>query len=88
MIEELIYSKVNPLESPLKLKNSDSDNSIYPMVDEYGYQYGSRFIFNSNWDRDFYILTLKEQDPNKRVFSNLQIKKQYKQKEDTPPSTE
>ena len=38
MIEELIYSKINPNISPLKLKNTDKDKSIYPMVDEYGYQ--------------------------------------------------
>jgi hypothetical protein len=61
-IEELIFSKVNPIESPLKLKDTDKDISIYPMVDEYGYQYLNRFIFNSNWDKDFYIMTNKDND--------------------------
>ena len=70
-IEEFIYSKVNPKISPLKLKNTDSDKSIYPMVDEFGYQFSSRFIFNSNWDMDFYVITNPEQNPNKRVFSTL-----------------
>jgi len=71
MIEELVYSKVNPSISPLKLKDTDKDKSIYPMVDEYGYQYGSRFIFNSSWDKDFYIITNSDQNINKMAFSNL-----------------
>jgi hypothetical protein len=71
MIEELVFSKVNPIESPLKLKNTEKDLSLYPIVDEYGYEYGNRFIFNSSWDKDFYILTNSEQNINKQVFSNL-----------------
>ncbi len=70
-IEELIYSKINPTISPLKLKNTDKDKSIYPMVDEYGYQYSSRFIFNSSWDKDFYIITNTDQNVYKQAFSNL-----------------
>jgi hypothetical protein len=71
LIEELIYSKVNPLISPLKLKNTDQDKSIYPMIDEFGYQFSSRFIFNSSWDKDFYILTNPDQNQNKKNFANL-----------------
>ncbi len=70
-VEELIFSKVNPDDSPLKLKNTDTDKSIYPMVDEFGYQFRSRFIFNSSWDNGFYVLTNNEQDMNKQSFSNL-----------------
>jgi hypothetical protein len=71
MIEELVYSKVNPTISPLKLKDTDKDKSIYPMVDEYGYQYSSRFIFNSSWDKDFYVITNPDQNINKMAFANL-----------------
>ncbi|MEI7425141.1 MAG: hypothetical protein WCK10_03420, partial [Candidatus Staskawiczbacteria bacterium] len=60
-IEEVVFSKINPKSVPLKLKNTDQDRSIYPMVDEYGYQYSSRFIFSSSWDRDFYVLTNADQ---------------------------
>jgi len=70
-IEELIFSKINPISSPLKLKNTDKDLSIYPMVDEFGYQFSSRFIFNSSWDKDFYIITNNEQNMNKNIFSNF-----------------
>ena len=41
------------------------------MVDEYGYQYSGRFIFNSNWDKDFYVITNPDQNANKKVFANL-----------------
>jgi len=71
MIEELIFSKVNPDNSPLKLKNTDKDRSVYPMVDEFGYQFRSRFIFNSSWDNNFYVLTNDEQNMNKQLYSNL-----------------
>jgi len=70
-IEELVFSKVNPDLSPLKLKNTDKDRSIYPMVDEFGFQFGSRFIFSSSWDHNFYVITNAEQNINKQVFSNL-----------------
>jgi len=71
ILEELIYSKVNPTISPLKLKDTDKDISIYPMVDEYGYQFSSRFIFNSSWDKDFYVITNADQNINKQIFSKF-----------------
>ena len=71
IVEELMFSKINQTVSPLKLKDTDKDKSIYPMVDEYGYQFGSRFIFNSSWDKDFYIVTNSDQNINKQVFANL-----------------
>jgi len=61
LIDELIFSKVNPKVNPLKLKNSNFDKSIYPMIDEFGYQFSSRFIFSSSWDRDFYVITNPDQ---------------------------
>ena len=69
VIEEMIFSKVNPKIVPLKLKNTDQDMSIYPRVDEYGYQYSSRFIFNSSWDREFYVLTNPDQIVNTKSFA-------------------
>ena len=53
-IEELLYSKVNHVDNVLKIKQTEEDLSIYPMVDEYGYTYSSRFIFKSTWDQDYY----------------------------------
>lgn len=56
-IKEIIYSKVNPDKNILKLRNAEEDKSIYPMVDEFGYQITNRFIFKSNWDDNYYIKT-------------------------------
>ena len=58
LIDELVYSKVNHIENVLKIKNTEEDLSIYPMIDEFGYTYSSRFIFKSTFDKDYYIQTL------------------------------
>ena len=59
-VNELMYSKVNEIENVLKIKNTEEDRSIYPMVDEFGYSYDKRFIFKSSWDSDYYIRTKNE----------------------------
>lgn len=56
MIDEFVYSKVNENKSILKI-NPDKDTSMYPMIDEYGYTYSSRFIFKSPWDKEFFVRT-------------------------------
>jgi hypothetical protein len=61
MIEEILYSKVNEYNNYLKLKNTDTERSYYPMVDEIGLSQTNRFIFLSPWDRNFFIKTLNEQ---------------------------
>lgn len=60
-ISELMYSKVNEGGNFLKLKDTDTERSYYPMVDEIGISQTSRFIFISTWDKNFYIKTLNEQ---------------------------
>ena len=59
--EEIMYSKVNEFNNFLKLRNSDTERSYFPMVDEIGLSQTSRFIFLSSWDKNFYIKTLNEQ---------------------------
>ena len=59
-ISELIYSKVNEKESPLKIQGTEEDRSIYPMIDEFGYTWDRRFIFKSSWDADYYRRTKNE----------------------------
>jgi len=54
------FSKVNHTENVLKIKNNEEDKSIYPMVDEFGLQYGKRFIFKGTFDSDFYVFTKNE----------------------------
>ena len=59
-IDAILYSKVNENENMLKLKNTKEDRSYYPMIDEIGYSYNKKFIFNSSWDTDYYIRTKNE----------------------------
>jgi len=54
-IDELIYSKVN--ENSDILKDSPDIYHIYPSIDEFGYEYGERFIFKSSWDKEFFTKT-------------------------------
>jgi len=60
MVDSIIYSKVNETENMLKLKNTKEDKSVYPKIDEFGYQTDKRFIFKSTWDSDYYIKTKNE----------------------------
>jgi hypothetical protein len=57
MVDEVIFSKVNRKGNILMLRNAENDKSIYPMVDEYGYQYRECFIFKSGWDDELFIET-------------------------------
>lgn len=59
MIKERKFRKVNRLRSLLKLSEVSDTNSIYPMVDEFGYAFNDFFIFKSSWDSDYYVEILK-----------------------------
>jgi len=58
MIDEVIYSKVN-IEGKNILR---FDNAKYPIVDQFGYGYTDRFVFKSDWDKNFYYNTLDKFD--------------------------
>jgi len=59
LYKQLIYSKINTIDTPLRLKNFKNVKSIYPMIDEYGYSYKDFFLFKSNWDFDYYTSVKK-----------------------------
>jgi hypothetical protein len=59
---EVIISKINEDESPLKITDTNMDKSIFPMIDEFGYSYEDIFIFKSTWDIDYYTRTKKESE--------------------------
>jgi len=52
-IDEEIHSKVN-IENKKILK---FDDAKYPKVDQFGYSNSNRFVFKSDWDKDFYLNT-------------------------------
>lgn len=55
MMKERKMRKVNRNGSLLKLSTYEDVDSIYPMVDEFGYTYADFFIFKSSWDLQYYI---------------------------------
>lgn len=53
--DEKIFSKVNLRNNILKLRNNDTYQSIWPILDEFGYNFTQHNIFKSCWDRRYYI---------------------------------
>jgi len=56
MIERKVR-KVNRKGSVLKLRSTNGENSIYPMIDEFGYTFMDFFIFRSTWDQGYHFET-------------------------------
>jgi hypothetical protein len=54
-IRERIFSKVSRRGNILKLRNKGNLKSIYPMLDEFGYQFSNFFIFKSTWDYEYHV---------------------------------
>ena len=50
IMKQRVVSKVNRKNNILKLRNNSNLKSIYPMLDEFGYQVVDSFIFKSTWD--------------------------------------
>jgi hypothetical protein len=50
IMKQRVISKVNRKNNILKLRNNPNLKSVYPMLDEFGYQVVDFFIFKSTWD--------------------------------------
>lgn len=57
IIRERKIRKVNRSGSILKLKEISDTNSIYPMLDEFGYTFTDFFVFKSTWDLNYHLET-------------------------------
>ena len=57
LVKERKIRKINNKGSVLKLNNVKDQNSIYPMVDEFGYTTVDTFIFKSSWDSNYHYIT-------------------------------
>lgn len=57
IMKERKVRKVNRSGSVLKLKMAKGENSIYPMIDEFGYTFMDFFIFRSTWDQAYHFET-------------------------------
>lgn len=68
LLSELIYSKTNQTTSILKIQSQNSkEQSVYPMVDEFGYSVDSRFIFRSNVEPSFHYESKRLETPKKEI---------------------
>lgn len=64
LMKERKNRKVNRNGSILKLRNSKNIKSIFPMIDEYGYNFEDFLIFRSTWDLNYHVETVE----NKEIF--------------------
>lgn len=55
VMKQRVISKVSRKENILKLRNDMTYDSIYPMLDEYGYMVVDYFIFKSTWDFEHHL---------------------------------
>jgi len=67
IMKERKMRKVNRMGSVLKLRLAKGENSIYPMLDEFGYTFMDFFIFRSTWDQSYHIET-RFFDPNAKFL--------------------
>ena len=72
-MKERVISKVNVNGNILKLRNVPNVNSIYPMIDEFGYTTVNYFIFMSSWDNSYYI-QCSDVSQNPSVTTNKTLK--------------
>jgi hypothetical protein len=61
VMKQRVISKINRQENILKLRNNDTYDSVYPMLDEYGYMVADFFIFKSTWDYEYHLEVNKPQ---------------------------
>jgi len=66
MLERRV-SKINRVGSVLKLQK----NSIYPMLDEFGYTFMDFFIFRSTWDQDYHFESVVPEEKIVKFTKNI-----------------
>lgn len=67
MMLERRVRKINRVGSVLKLQK----NSIYPMLDEFGYTFMDFFIFRSTWDQGYHFESIVPEDKVVRNEENV-----------------
>lgn len=71
VMKQRVISKVNRKENILKLRNDETYDSIYPMLDEYGYMIADFFIFKSTWDFEYHVEVNKPQISSVPTLQNI-----------------
>ena len=65
--------KINRVGSVLKLQK----NSIYPMIDEFGYTFMDFFIFRSTWDQGYHFESIVSEEKIVKETKNPKIWKDF-----------
>lgn len=65
--------KINRVGSVLKLQK----NSIYPMIDEFGYTFMDFFIFRSTWDQGYHFESIVSEEKIVKETKNTKIWKDF-----------
>ena len=73
VMKERKLSKINRLGSPLQLRNEADSDSVYPMLDEFGYITRDFFIFSSTWDAQYHYETLSNNISPQNVITQPTI---------------
>jgi hypothetical protein len=71
VMKQRVISKINRQENILKLRNNDTYDSVYPMLDEYGYMVADFFIFKSTWDYEYHLEVNKPQLSSVPTLQNI-----------------
>jgi hypothetical protein len=69
MMLERRVRKVNRKGSVLKLQT----NSIYPMLDEFGYTFLDFFIFRSTWDQSYHFETIVPEEKTFKETKSIHV---------------
>ena len=69
MMLERRVRKINRVGSVLKLQK----NSIYPMLDEFGYTFMDFFIFRSTWDQGYHFESIVPEDKVVKYGRKLEL---------------
>ena len=73
VMRQRVMSKINPTSNILKLRNNKSYNSIYPMLDEFGYTFADFFIFKSTWDFEYHLMVNSPDLSIHNIYQTLYI---------------
>jgi hypothetical protein len=65
--------KINRVGSVLKLQK----NSIYPMIDEFGYTFMDFFIFRSTWDQGYHFESIVSEEKIVKETNNTEVLKDF-----------
>jgi S-adenosylmethionine:tRNA-ribosyltransferase-isomerase (queuine synthetase) len=71
VMKQRVITKVNRSENILKLRNNETYDSVYPMLDEFGYMVVDFYIFKSTWDYEYHVEVNKPKISSVPTLENI-----------------